>query len=136
MRSYPKNSPEATARIIALMMLADGHACESELDLLDHLPPDESLGISRDTVLAVTSDLCQDMHACGQLQWTPTSGLDASTIKSLMAEIDDPSIRQKLLKLCESIVAVDHHEFEGELLLLGAAAACWGMQRETRICPD
>ena len=31
MRSYPRNSPQAATRILALAMLADGHQCASEL---------------------------------------------------------------------------------------------------------
>ncbi|MDH4418178.1 MAG: TerB family tellurite resistance protein, partial [Acidovorax sp.] len=34
MRSYPRNSPEAVARIIALLLISDGHVSRSELDAL------------------------------------------------------------------------------------------------------
>jgi hypothetical protein len=37
MRSYPHNSPEAAARIVALAMLADGHLSKSEFDALERL---------------------------------------------------------------------------------------------------
>ena len=30
MRSYPRNSPEAAARIVALVLISDGHVCSSE----------------------------------------------------------------------------------------------------------
>jgi hypothetical protein len=34
MRSYSRNSPEAAARIVALVLIADGHVCRSEFDVL------------------------------------------------------------------------------------------------------
>lgn len=130
MRSYPQNSPEAAARIVAMMMLADGHACHSESAALDNLPPHESLGISREILLDVMQDFCQDIQACGQHQWSHASCLDERTIQCFMAEIDDPYLRRKLLKLCASVVEADRHVSEGESLLLGVAVASWGMQYE------
>lgn len=34
MHSYPKNSPEAAARVIALLLISDGHVSRSEMDAL------------------------------------------------------------------------------------------------------
>ena len=130
MRSYPQNSPEAAARIVAMMMLADGHACQSESAALGELPPHESLGISREMFLDVMQDFCQDIQTCGQHQWSDTNCLDAQTIRSFMAEIDDPHLRRKLLKLCAAVIEADRQVSEGESLLLAAAVASWGMQRE------
>lgn len=130
MRSYPQNSPEAAARIVAMMMLADGHACHSETAAMDNLPPHESLGISREVLLDVMQDFCQDIQTCGQHRWSDTNCLDAQTIRSFMAEIDDPYLRRKLLKLCAAVIEADRHVSEGESLLLGAAVASWGMQPE------
>ena len=130
MRSYPQNSPEAAARIVAMMMLADGHACHSESAALGNLPPHESLSISREVFLDVMQDFCQDIQACGQHQWNDASCLDERTIQCFMAEIDDPWLRQMLLKLCASVVEADGHVSEGESLLLGVAIESWGLQRE------
>jgi len=130
MRSYPQNSPEAAARIVAMMMLADGHACHSETSAMDNLPPHESQGISREVLLDVMQDFCQDIQACGQHQWSDTNCLEEHTIRSFMAEVDDPHLRRKLLELCASVIEADRHVSEGESLLLGAAVASWGMQPE------
>jgi len=130
MRSYPRNSPQAAARIVAMMMLADGHACHSESTALGDLPPDESLGISRETLLDVMQDFCQDIQTCGQHQWSDASCLDERTIACFLSEIDDPFLRRKLLNLCACVVEADHHVSEGEALLMSAAIESWGMQRE------
>ncbi len=34
MRSYPRNSPQAAARIVALLLIVDGHVSRSEMDAL------------------------------------------------------------------------------------------------------
>ena len=47
MRSYPRNSPQAAARIVALAMLADGDLTRTELDALDQLDAHEQLGLDR-----------------------------------------------------------------------------------------
>ena len=109
MRSYPQNSPEAAARIVAMMMLADGHACQSESAALGELPPHESLGISREMFLDVMQDFCQDIQTCGQHQWSDASCLDLRTIQCFMAEIDDPCPRRKLLILCACVIEADRH---------------------------
>ncbi len=38
MRTYPTNSPEAAARIVALALLADGHLSLIEIDALERRP--------------------------------------------------------------------------------------------------
>jgi hypothetical protein len=45
MRSYPHNSPEAAARIVALVLISDGHVCSSEFDILKQLGAERELGL-------------------------------------------------------------------------------------------
>lgn len=47
MRTYPRNSPQAAARIVALAMLADGHVCRSEIEALERCDAAARLGLSR-----------------------------------------------------------------------------------------
>lgn len=64
MRSYPRNSPHAAARTLALAMLAGGHPCESELALLESLQVHEQLDLSRAELHAVVHTFCEDLLAC------------------------------------------------------------------------
>jgi hypothetical protein len=48
MRSYPRNSPEAAARVLALLLVADGNVCPSEFRLLESLDTAGALGLDRD----------------------------------------------------------------------------------------
>ena len=46
MRSYPRNSPEAAARIVALVLISDGHVCRSEIETLHRLQIERELGLA------------------------------------------------------------------------------------------
>ena len=37
MHNYPRNSPEAAARLVALVLISDGHVCRSEIEALEQL---------------------------------------------------------------------------------------------------
>ncbi len=45
MRSYTLNSPEAAARILALVLISDGHVCRSEFEALKQLDGMRHLGL-------------------------------------------------------------------------------------------
>ena len=44
MRSYPRNSPEAAARIVALVLISDGNVCRTEIEALQRLEVERELG--------------------------------------------------------------------------------------------
>ena len=50
MHSYPKNSPDAAARVIALLLISDGHVSRSEMDALYGLDIERELGIRQPTL--------------------------------------------------------------------------------------
>ena len=45
MRNYPRNSPQAAARIVALLLIADGHVSRSEMDALYGRDIERELGL-------------------------------------------------------------------------------------------
>lgn len=45
MRSCPRNSPEAAARIVALLLIADGNVCSPEIEALETPDAARKLGI-------------------------------------------------------------------------------------------
>src|SRR3990167_11018512 len=47
MRSYPVNSPQAAARVVALTVVADGDIGDTEIEWLDRLAVHEQLGLAR-----------------------------------------------------------------------------------------
>jgi hypothetical protein len=127
MRSYPRNSPQAAARIVALALLADGNFCKSELDALEGHGAAAQLGLSRAELHAVVHDLCQDLLAGSDLSWGGSRQVDAHTLAGLLAEVQDPQLQLKVMQLCVAVVETDSHVAEGESAVLAAALTQWGL---------
>ena len=132
MRTYPNNSPQAAARIVALAMLADGHLCKTELDALDCVDVHTQLGLPPAELHAIVHALCEDLLASSQGDWEAACRVDSGTLTALLAEIDDPALRVKVLRLCLTVIAADEHLAEGETVILAAVVAHWGLHRETK----
>ncbi|MGV8804490.1 MAG: TerB family tellurite resistance protein [Polaromonas sp.] len=128
MRSYPRNSPQAATRILALAMLADAHQCASEAALLERLAVHEQLGLSRHELQAVIHTFCEELLAGSQgLCWADISLLDPALLGQLFGEIDDGELQRKLMNLCITLVDADSQLTEGESRVLLAAMRYWGV---------
>ncbi len=127
MRTYPKNSPQAAARIVALTLIADGDIGEAELALLDDLAAHRQIGLPRDAMHAIFDTFCADLLSSNQLAYGHACPVDEFVLEELMGEIDDPALRRKVLDLCVKLAEVDDHVAEGESIVLIAAVAHWGL---------
>ncbi|MBA2723041.1 MAG: TerB family tellurite resistance protein [Methylibium sp.] len=136
MRTYPCNSPQAAARIVALTVLADRDIGKTELDLLDRLAVHEQLGLDRQELHAVLNDLCEDLLSSEQLQWADACPVDDRTLAGLMGDIEDPALRRRLLRLCIEIAEADEQVADGESIVLSAAVEHWGLHHEMLRSPD
>ena len=130
MRSYPTNSPQAAARIVALTVLADGDIGEAEIEWLDRLAVHQQLGLARHEFHALLDTFCEDLLSSDQLKWADACPVDERTLSDLMGEIQDPALRLKLLRLCVDLAEVDAHVDEGESIVLVAAVEHWGLHYE------
>ena len=127
MRKYTKNSPEAAARIVGLTLIADGDIGKEELALLDEAAVHQQLGLTREALHAVIDHFCEDLLASQQLDWADACPVDEYTLAELMAGIDDPALRRKVLDLCIRLAEVDDQIAEGESVVLSAALAHWSL---------
>ncbi len=132
MRTYPNNSPQAAARIIALATLADGHLCKTELDALESVDVQKQLGLSPGELHGIVHTLCEDLLASAQGDWEAACRIDPGTFAALLAEIDDPVLRATILRLCLTVFAADEHLADGERVILTAVVAHWGLHREMK----
>ena len=130
MRTYPNNSPQAAARIVALAILADGHLCQSELDALDGVDAYKQLGLRPLELHAIVRSLCEDLLTCSHRNWEAACRVDPGTLTALLAEIDDRHLRAKVLRLCATVIAADEHVTEGEAVFLAAAVDRWRLPRD------
>ena len=130
MRTYPNNSPQAAARIVALALLADGNVCKGELDALDQLGVHDQLGLQPEEFHVIVHAFCEDLLATARPTWADACWVDPRMLAELMAEVDDPELRLNVLRLCVSVVEADGHVAEGESIAIGAAVEHWGLHCE------
>lgn len=125
MRSYPLNSPEAAARIVSLVLISDGHVCSSEFDVLKRLGAERELGLEPHLLPHIVHTLCEELLASGYETGSLMCSVDASTLASLMAEISDPVLQRKVLRLSLAAARADGHLADGETLVVDAARRHW-----------
>lgn len=125
MRNYPRNSPQAAARLVSLALLADGHLDRAELEALQRTGACRDLGLSDEQFNAVLHAFCEDLLATSAHTWGAACQLDAETLDALMAEVDDPALRSRVLRLCAEVVHADRHVADGEALVLRTALDRW-----------
>ena len=130
MRTYPNNSPQAAARIVALTVFADGDIGDPEIEWLDRLAVHEQLRLTRHGLHALLDTFCEDLLSSEQLKWADACPVDERTLAELMGEIEDPALRLKLLRLCVELAEADAQIAEGESIALVAAVEHWGLHHE------
>ena len=125
MRSYPKDSPHAAGRLLALTMIVDGNVALSELKaiyrsrILDHIALDED---EFDTVL---HELCNDLLATarhGAVQ------VDTDTIDAFLDDVESPELRRNLLTAMWRLADADGWLADAEAIVLNRAAIRWGAE--------
>ena len=104
--------------------------------MLDRLAVHSQLGLEQQELHAVLDTFCEDLLSSKQLQWADVCPVDDHTLADLMAEIKDPTLRRKLLRLCIEVAEADEHVAEGESIVLIAAVEHWGLHYEMLRSPD
>ncbi|CAB3725858.1 TerB family tellurite resistance protein [Paraburkholderia rhynchosiae] len=126
MRTYPRNSPQAAARIVALALTSDGHVCSSEERALEKLNIAGELGLAPAQFAQILQTLCED-RSVSQMSFAPPVGrLDTALLTTLTEEIDDPALRRKIIRLCVAVAVADDYLADGEIALLAAVFDAWG----------
>ena len=132
MRSYPANSPQAAARIVALSMLADSHVCANELQTLKREKLDKSLGITEDQFDSIVRALCEDLMCAAHLSWSDVCRPDSEAMRLVVREIQDPVMQAEVLRLCIATVRADGHIGAAEVSMLEALAHAWKIPLDAR----
>lgn len=125
MRSYPRNSPEAGARVIALVLISDGHVCRSEIETLLRLQVEHELGLAPGAFAQVMHTLCEDMLMGAYCSASMMCSVDDGTLASILSEVDDPALQAKVLRLASAAAEADQHLADAEALVVAAACQQW-----------
>jgi tellurite resistance protein len=126
MRTYPRNSPQAAARIVALALTSDGHVSSSEERALEGLDIAGELGLAPAQFAQIVQALCEDQSVAHTPFTPPVGQLDAALLTALIGEIDDPALRRKVIRLCIAVTIADNYLADGEIALLAAVFNAWG----------
>jgi len=126
-RSYPHNSPEAAARIVALVLISDGHVCSSEFEALNQLDAVRDLGLEPRALPGIVQELCEDLLMEGFDGGYVLAHLDDGSLASLMAEVDMPELQGKVLRVAACAANADKHLADGEASVLDAVSRHWGI---------
>ena len=126
MRTYLRNSPQAAARIVALVLTSDGHVCSSEERALEKLDIAGQLGLAPTEFAQIVQALYED-HSIAHAPLVPAVGqIDTTLLAALIGEIDAPALRSKVIRLCVAVATADDFLADGEIALLAAILAAWG----------
>jgi hypothetical protein len=125
MRSYPRNSPQAAARIVALFLIADGHVCCSEVEALTRLDATLELGLSADEFQDIVRTLCEDQFLASGSHHASLPRPDEAALSALFAEVEDPGLQRKVLYLAMAASVADRHLADGEVDLMKVALKHW-----------
>ena len=127
MRRYPRNSPEAAARIVALVLIADGQMCSSETAALNALGAEQALGLEPHLLPHIVYTLSEELLAGGAKDGAFVGSIDDSALALLMAEISDPALQRTVLRLALAAARADGRLADGEALVVQAARQQWNL---------
>lgn len=125
MRSYPRNSPEAAARIVALVLVSDGHVSRKEYDTLHQIFAARDLGLDPQDMPGIVQTLCEDLLMEGFDGRAVLSHVGDNLMASLMAEVDDARLQGQVLRIAASAALADKHLSDGETAMLDAIIRHW-----------
>ena len=127
MHRYPRNSPEAAARVVALILLADGHLGQAELDVLRRHDVAGRIGLSHLRLMRIVQTLRDDLEAAGDGPSRTVAQLSGPELGGMLDDIDDPHQRLALLQLGAVLSGADGHLADGEHQLLCTLAVHWDL---------
>lgn len=125
MRTYPTNSPEAAARLVAIGALCDGVISASELRALHEHRAAERLGLTPVQLQGVIAELVEDLCTAAQCDPQGTAELGPMLVGRLMAEVDRPDLKRTVVDLMLLVSSADRRIDPGEEALIASARLRW-----------
>lgn len=129
MKTYVQNSPEAMARVIAMMIVTDAHIDDREIALLDRLNAYKILGMTRAEFMAVARDYCGDLVKEAE-SFGGSALLDPDRTDNVISCVDVPQRRLLVARLLLGVLAADSQQRESELVLFEHILDRWSLTRD------
>jgi uncharacterized tellurite resistance protein B-like protein len=126
MKTYPKDSPQAMARVLAMTMIADAKLDDRELEIMDRLHLYDVLGLTKAEFSRVVKEYCEEVVATGSPQGK-VDLLDRARIDAIADLVQEPSRRMDVAQMMLNIVKADGALHQAELALLRYILARWDL---------
>lgn len=126
MKTYPIDSPQAVARLIAMVMITDARLDDREIDALERLHMLRLMGLSRDEFSAVVRAYCDEVVAAGSRDGK-VDLMDRARIDAVVDAVQDPKKRLDAASMALVVMKADGTFHDAELALLRYTLARWGM---------
>lgn len=136
MRIYAKNSPEAMARIVAMIMLSDADLDDAEVSMMDRLGVCDRIGVTRGTFIRVVKEYFDDLlkEDTGRIRL-----IDAKRLDEVLDSVDDEKKQIALAAMLLNLIRADGAMNDAELATLRHVLRHWGLtleEIEARLAPD
>ena len=126
MRRYPTNSPEAMARIVVAVLMADGSLDVSEVNQMAREHVTEMIGISESDFEQVLHEYCDDILMTGQRSESFERKLSLDVFSLLLSEVTDNVMQLRLTSVIIGLISADGDICPHELSMAGRVMAGWG----------
>lgn len=125
MRPYTVDSPQAMARILAMLLISSEHVGDKEFDQLEALDFYDILGVTH-------TDFIQILHAyCEEVSDDAVDGtihlIDLERINGLLDEVSDPKKRLITAAIALDVVKADREIDEAEMAIFTHMLDYWHM---------
>ncbi|NML13896.1 hypothetical protein [Azohydromonas caseinilytica] len=122
------DTPEAMARLIALLIVADTKLDPRELAMLDELDAFGRIGIERTEFMRVASELCEELgERLQQRPWLTLS--ERALIEAELQTVRDPARRRLVARLGAAVITADGRVQDSERVLFDHLLLRWGLTR-------
>lgn len=127
-RDDPRPFSAAAARVLALMVAANGRADPRELQALEEIDAYARLGVPREQFLALVNECLQDVgYGLAECSWLRAR--DQAYVDRLLDAVVDPRERLMVCRLACAAVTADGHVSGDERLLYDHTLARWHISR-------
>jgi hypothetical protein len=133
-RRYPRNSPQAAGRILAIALLANGDIKDVEWQRLADIKAFERLDLHGLQWHVVLDELCEDLMS--GIRPGRDCLIDGPTLAAWLDEIDDARLQALVIQLCAQVIEADGEVQPGESLVLRSALERWVLPMEDQACVE
>jgi hypothetical protein len=127
-RDDPRPFSAAAARVLALMVAANGRADPRELQALEDVDAFARLGVPREHFLALVDECLKEVgHGLAECSWLRAR--DQAYVDQLLDAVVDPQERLMVCRLASAAVTADGHVSGDERLVYDHTLSRWHISR-------